>query len=54
MFLTIRYSLVCSYITSDACGGFGSLEGDVLHSELVSLRPQCVPGFLILNLEKKG
>lgn len=42
---------ILCYITSDAGGAFGSLEGDVLHCELVSLSPQRVPGLSVLDLE---
>lgn len=45
-------SLVRSYITGDACGALGSLEGDVLHGEFVALSPQSVPGLSVLGLEQ--
>lgn len=42
-----------SYITGDARGALGSLEGDVLHGEFVSLSPQSVPGLSVLYLQRK-
>lgn len=42
----------CSYITGDACGALGGLEGDVLHGEFVALSPQSVPGLFVFELER--
>lgn len=42
-----------SYITGDARGALGSLEGDVLHGEFVSLSPESVPGLSVLYLQRK-
>ena len=46
-------SLLRSYITGDARGALGGLEGDVLHGEFVSLSPQSVPGLSVLDLQQR-
>jgi len=43
--------MAASYVTGDARGTLGGLEGDVLHGEFVALRPQGVPRLLILDLQ---